>query len=698
MRLLYFDNNYEIRITDFIHQVPEYAILSHAWSDFTEEVTLRDMMEDKAVHKQGYQKILFCGARAAKDGLRYFWIDTCCINNMSSVEVLEAVDSMTRWYQNAAQCYVYPDNISTNTSPINMSFQRSKWLARAKILQAFTNLTLPWTELSMEALNYTLVTSVKALSKAPVSGFSIEERISWIKDHKLRREEDESYGLRISDTHLPIIYGEEKEDTYRQLWMKMHKFKNSALYTAWAAESEGSLHRTSGLGQIRLLNLTQFGVPAISELDSDNESEFADIFSDGGMSSSTALTAILNPVQTIGIREVSRALLSDHDWMTMHFELLNCIEPRGLGLHLLSLLYFHGENIFDNAFEIQATKSAPEERALSPRTRLEMKDLENWLSTCQTGGNMASREPDLVNLKESVEEIFDEDESDVELDEGLSFPNIDRVREFLLHSEAFQTHVEEMRTWLKMDGSKRKDAGRLTGKDADHLDVEDLTEETLDIPTIPEEPQRQMDGNGKREVEDEVEVDTEHLNVEDINEMLDSPTFIKELQRQEDKDGKRKAEDLTEVDTRHLDIPSSAREPPTDPTTTETCQQQADQEDDPSVETDTQPQHDSGQHNSAREPQARPRSPPPHQAPSVRDLISALLEFWGPSFFFHDIIDLFLPSVPPGYRRLRWRCVSHHSPLSPARLRSPRLLTVRSHATLSFGATFPLGMKLLSSS
>jgi hypothetical protein len=32
--------------------------------------------------KPGYQKIQFCGRQAAKDDLKYFWVDTCCIKNI----------------------------------------------------------------------------------------------------------------------------------------------------------------------------------------------------------------------------------------------------------------------------------------------------------------------------------------------------------------------------------------------------------------------------------------------------------------------------------------------------------------------------------------------------------------------------------------------------------------------------------------
>jgi hypothetical protein len=57
--------------------------------------------------KAGYRKIQFCGERARRDGLQYFWVDICCIDKSNSTKLAKAINSMFRWYQNAAKCYVY---------------------------------------------------------------------------------------------------------------------------------------------------------------------------------------------------------------------------------------------------------------------------------------------------------------------------------------------------------------------------------------------------------------------------------------------------------------------------------------------------------------------------------------------------------------------------------------------------------------
>src|ERR1700753_3423846 len=91
---------------DFIHEIPPFAILSHTWAeDNGKEVTFENFKDGTWKSKDGFQKIRFCGDQACRDGLQYFWIDTCCINKSSDRELSEAINSMFRWYQNATKCY-----------------------------------------------------------------------------------------------------------------------------------------------------------------------------------------------------------------------------------------------------------------------------------------------------------------------------------------------------------------------------------------------------------------------------------------------------------------------------------------------------------------------------------------------------------------------------------------------------------------
>nr|POE77905.1 vegetative incompatibility protein het-e-1 [Quercus suber] len=77
--------------------IPPYAILSHVgWPD-DQEPTFSDVANNSGRSKPGFAKLLFCGEQASRDGLQYFWVDTCCINQNVASEFSEALDFKLLW-------------------------------------------------------------------------------------------------------------------------------------------------------------------------------------------------------------------------------------------------------------------------------------------------------------------------------------------------------------------------------------------------------------------------------------------------------------------------------------------------------------------------------------------------------------------------------------------------------------------------
>ena len=118
--------------------VPPYTILSHTWSD-GQEVTYDELVAGAGKEKTGYAKLVFCGERAARDNLRYIWVDTCCIDKRNHVELSAAINSMFRWYRRAKICYVYlsnvqvpaeVDDVQTFRSTWEGTFRESRWFTR----------------------------------------------------------------------------------------------------------------------------------------------------------------------------------------------------------------------------------------------------------------------------------------------------------------------------------------------------------------------------------------------------------------------------------------------------------------------------------------------------------------------------------------------------------------------------------------
>ncbi|KAF2995351.1 mediator of RNA polymerase II transcription subunit 13 [Curvularia kusanoi] len=213
---------------------PPYAILSHTWGNDGEEVLFEDIRLGTGRDKTGYQKLRFCASQARNDGLDYFWVDTCCIDKPSSTELGEAINSMFKWYRDAARCYAYLSDVSAGaemTRGKNKAFHESRWFTRGWTLQ---ELLAPKsveffskdgqklgdkTSLSMDIQEITgIPPGALEGGYASVSRFSVEERLSWAEGRDTKREEDAAYSLLgLFGLCIPLLYGEEREGAFRRL-------------------------------------------------------------------------------------------------------------------------------------------------------------------------------------------------------------------------------------------------------------------------------------------------------------------------------------------------------------------------------------------------------------------------------------------------------------------------------------------------
>jgi Heterokaryon incompatibility protein (HET) len=229
MRLLKLSACGELSLTkNFVQEdIPPYAILSHTWGADDDEVTFRDLENGSGKSKTGYAKIQFCREQAKKDGLQYFWVDTCCIDKANHTELSEAIISMFGWYRDAVKCYVYLLDVSARKRNNNgqteqiwePAFRNSRWFTRGWTLQEllasasvefFARGELLGDKNLLEGLIYEITgIPFAALYGAPLSNFSVDERLRWATKRETRRKEDEAYSLLgIFGVFMPPLYGE----------------------------------------------------------------------------------------------------------------------------------------------------------------------------------------------------------------------------------------------------------------------------------------------------------------------------------------------------------------------------------------------------------------------------------------------------------------------------------------------------------
>ena len=240
-------------------EVTEYAILSHRWIDqevdYSEVVKLAKMDEEERTEirqRNGYQKILQTCEQAKKDGYKWLWADTCCIDKRSSAELSEAINSMYRWYANSRICYAYLHDVPGPSFPIakdNARYPKSngwpEWFSRGWTLQEMIApgnvqfFNKDWHPIGDKR---TLAPTLHTITQIPrdilKEGLSsnrpcVAQIMSWATDRTTTRVEDRAYSLMgLLDVNMPMLYGEGKK-AFHRLQLEVINTSNDHSIFAW---------------------------------------------------------------------------------------------------------------------------------------------------------------------------------------------------------------------------------------------------------------------------------------------------------------------------------------------------------------------------------------------------------------------------------------------------------------------------------
>lgn len=229
--------------------VPNYSIASHRW--VSDECTIKDIIKRRNTESNGYKKVEgFCAyVRQANELYKdtypdlccdYLWIDTCCIDQKSSLEVDTAIRSMFQWYNKSVICYAYladVEPLSAGSDAVEASLRDSVWFSRGWTLQELLAprtvvfLTKKWEVIGHKCtstaitdggqcpgVGHRLNGMISEISGIPElvlydyprsKELSIEERMGWAAKRKTTRQEDSVYCLLgIFEIHMPVMYGE----------------------------------------------------------------------------------------------------------------------------------------------------------------------------------------------------------------------------------------------------------------------------------------------------------------------------------------------------------------------------------------------------------------------------------------------------------------------------------------------------------
>ncbi|KAK3386527.1 heterokaryon incompatibility protein-domain-containing protein, partial [Podospora didyma] len=244
MRLL---NTTTLELSNFISDIPPYAILSHMWGDG--EVTFQDaavlprmkrltsleaLPAANAKLWPGARKIIGFCETASDDGYGWAWVDTCCIDKTSSAELSEAINSMYRWYAEAAVCHIYLADVGIDqqfkSTLSSEELEKSRWFTRGWTLQELiAPVYVEFYDMDWRALGTkrhlcprlaarTSIPESLLLDPSTLPDYFAARRFSWASDRVTTRPEDVAYCLMgIFDVNMPLLYGEGGDKAFTHL-------------------------------------------------------------------------------------------------------------------------------------------------------------------------------------------------------------------------------------------------------------------------------------------------------------------------------------------------------------------------------------------------------------------------------------------------------------------------------------------------
>lgn len=207
MRLL---DTKTLQLSDFPAAPPDYAILSHTWE--SEEFLFSDVGQKSAQKKRGAAKVLGACNKALHNGYNWIWIDTCCIDKSSSSELSEAINSMFKWYADAAVCFAYLVDVKTDFANPNdiQHLRKSRWFTRGWTLQEILAprfvefYDVNWFQLGTKLSLRSPISEITGIretvlankfDESTTSHISVAEKLSWASSRQTSRIEDIAYCL-----------------------------------------------------------------------------------------------------------------------------------------------------------------------------------------------------------------------------------------------------------------------------------------------------------------------------------------------------------------------------------------------------------------------------------------------------------------------------------------------------------------------
>lgn len=182
--------------------------------------------------RKAWPKLEGLAAIAVRLGLSHVWVDTFCIDQKSSSELSESINSMFLWYTMSRICVAYLFDVRGGSLGGGHHFSWSEWFERGWTLQELIAPQELWffdAEWGFLATRKDSAGDIYLRTKIPVvlftgngvgdlHKFSVAARLSWASNRKTSRPEDRAYSLMgLFGVNISTIYGEGESKAFFRL-------------------------------------------------------------------------------------------------------------------------------------------------------------------------------------------------------------------------------------------------------------------------------------------------------------------------------------------------------------------------------------------------------------------------------------------------------------------------------------------------
>ncbi|KAG0706815.1 hypothetical protein DFH29DRAFT_1066710 [Suillus ampliporus] len=234
------------------------VMLSHRWQG--NEPLLRDIQDRNVYGLNPVGSVVklqsFC--KVARDaGYRWAWSDTCCIDKTNNVELQESLNSMFVWYRHSALTIIYLADVRPSSK--SGALANSEWNMRGWTVGEFLAPKIvlfyqkDWTlylndhtpnhkqsVVIMQELGRAMGIDRRTLIAFSPGMSRAREKLQWASMRVTTLQEDIAYSLfGIFGIHLPIIYGEKKQNALGRLLQEIVAQSGDITALDWVGKPSG---------------------------------------------------------------------------------------------------------------------------------------------------------------------------------------------------------------------------------------------------------------------------------------------------------------------------------------------------------------------------------------------------------------------------------------------------------------------------